>query len=162
MTKDEFLAVGQENPWWLYQREIYTLEPLRVALGQTQLWSDPQWYTDQNKREQLYYAIERLGSTYLTEDLNQAIDEDRRKRWLESLIAQFAPKDTAGGAADGGADSAAPTEATVKSMIDGMSADDVTRLASELGATPQQVQALMADPELAKLVTEEATRLAGG
>jgi hypothetical protein len=38
---------------------------------------------------------------------------------------------------------------------------DVTRLASELGTTPEQVQALMSDLVLAKLVADEAARLTG-
>jgi hypothetical protein len=157
MTRDEFVAVGQENPWWLLQRDLPSqLETLRVSLGQTQGWGDPQWYTDQYKRDQLYTTIERGGSTCLT-DLDQAIDDERRRIWLESLVAQFSPNDTAAGAA-----SSAPTEAAVKSMISSLSSADVTRLASELGATPEQVQALMSDPELAKLATDEAARLTSG
>jgi hypothetical protein len=165
MTREEFLGAEQE-PWWLLQRDLTSdIEVLRVRLGQTQGWVDPLWYTEHDKLEELYRLLDEGGPILLSE-LDQAIDDDRRRRWVESVIEHLRPSGGPHGDSDGvaygGSPLSVPIDQRVQSVLSGLSVEDVATLAAEFNASPQVVGAILRDPEFERSVLEEAARLASG
>ena len=66
------------------------LEERRRSLGQCRGWTDLQWYGDARKLEELYLFLEQTVPVLLR-DLDDAVDVDRRKRWLDELIEKKQP-----------------------------------------------------------------------
>jgi hypothetical protein len=138
MEKEQFVAVDTE-PWWLVQRDVdYRLEDLRQRLGASFGWTDPMWYRERVKFEEVYDFLQQQGSTVFYE-LDQASDDDRRLRWVESVLELRKPAGSAslGSASPGsltadsvGGDSARPVAAA------GKPANEVPRRKSAFGAKP--------------------------
>ena len=93
MQRERFLDLESEG-WWLLERELDpALEERRRSLGQCWGWTDLQWYGDARKLEELYLFLEQTVPVLLR-DLDDAVDVDRRKKWLDELIEK---KQSAGG-----------------------------------------------------------------
>ena len=165
MQREQFLDVESE-PWWLLERELDpALEERRRSLGQCWGWTDLQWYGDARKLEELYLFLEQTGPVLLR-DLDDAVDVDRRKRWLDELIEKKQP---AGGdetqeaaapetpapaaAARVGAAGAAPTK-RVSAFARAQPADQAEPEVGETGASPRVEELEEVEAELARLVDD--------
>jgi hypothetical protein len=84
MDKETFLAADSDTMWLLRPDLSERLEMVRRQIGLSFQWSDPQWYTDKVKLEKFYNFIELKGTQVLLE-FDQATDEERRTRWLDSI-----------------------------------------------------------------------------
>ena len=90
MQREQFLDLESE-PWWLLERELDpALEERRRSLGQCWGWTDVRWYADPRKLEELYLFLEQTVPDLLR-DLDDAVDVDRRKKWLDELIEKKQP-----------------------------------------------------------------------
>ena len=230
MEKEQFVAVDTPT-WWLLERDLdHRMEDLRRELGATFGWTEPTWYTERARLEELYEFIAGRG-TQLFYELDQAIDDHGRQRWLGAVMdskkplesgpapmasaspagngaaptSEVAPRKSAFGPksqpeqaseapaatgaapparksifkaksqpepaapekADGG--QAGPGEAVrgdqpldqvdqqIQTVMAELSTDELDSIASELGLSPEEVEALVREPDFAALVAEEQT-----
>jgi hypothetical protein len=233
MERDQFVAVETES-WWLLERDVdYRIEDLRRDLGASFGWTDPGWYLQRERLEEVYTFILNQPREVL-DQLDQATDDGRRQLWLHTVIQLNPPavpstapslpsppraatatpagprRPTFGSraqAAPTGADArtetptpatpsappprrpafgsraqAAPTgadartetsadadapavegKATVDEQIQramsALPAEELSAMARELGLSPQEVEAMMQEPDFADLVAAEQGRL---
>src|SRR5438309_649255 len=90
MERDRFVgAVGES--WWLVERDVdYRVAEGRNTLGDGFGWTHPEWYTDQQKLDEIYRLMENAHRVLL-DDLDQPMDADRQTRWLTDLHAALRP-----------------------------------------------------------------------
>ena len=116
MTKEEFVA--DPGSWWLLEEyPVHSVDARRKALGASFGWTDLTWYTQERNLTEVY---ELVKDTQLFRELDQATDEEKRTRWLASVIklktpveseqptAAASPPTAAAGTAGSGADSGDP------------------------------------------------------
>jgi hypothetical protein len=233
MEREQFVAV--ETPtWWLLERDVdYRIEELRTNLGASFGWTYPTWYTERAKLDEVYDFIVAQGSE-LFYQLEQAADEERRQRWLGSLVAlkepatappsapapiQSAPTGatpangapprrsafgskpqtvSAAGAADAGSGAGAlpstsapparksifkaksqlrsPTpedtaraipgdeqvgevDAQIQTVMSELSTEELSVMARDLGLSMEEVEAIVRQPDFARLVAEQQAHL---
>jgi hypothetical protein len=90
MEKDQFVAVETE-PWWLLERDVeYRIEESRRRLGASFGWSDPTWYIQREELVEVYDFI-LIQPIVLLGELELAVDDERRLRWLDSLVELKTP-----------------------------------------------------------------------
>jgi hypothetical protein len=90
MERDQFVAVETES-WWLLERDVdYRIEDLRRDLGASFGWTDPGWYLQRERLEEVYTFILTQPREVL-DQLDQAIDDERRQRWLHTVIQLNTP-----------------------------------------------------------------------
>jgi hypothetical protein len=113
MEKDQFVAVETE-PWWLLQRDVdYLIKELRQKLGSSFGWADPAWYLERDKLAEVYeFALTQPRA--VLDELDLATDDERRLRWLGSLVELRTPAERvpAAGASASSSASAKPRAAT--------------------------------------------------
>ena len=74
MEKERFVAAETE-PWWLLERDVdHLIENLRIDLGASFGWTDPTWYHERAKLEEVYDFIQQ-HRTELFYELDQATDD---------------------------------------------------------------------------------------
>jgi hypothetical protein len=91
MDKEQFLAADANSVWFLQPDLNERLETLRRQIGASFGWTDPLWYTDKTKLEELYRFLEPKG-TQVFQELEQATDDDRRTQWLDSVVEMKKPE----------------------------------------------------------------------
>jgi hypothetical protein len=232
MEREQFVAVDAPT-WWLVERDLdYRMEDLRRELGASFGWTDPRWYTERAKLDQLYDFLVGQGNQLFSE-LDQAIDDHGRQRWLGRVMdsksppkpasttmessaptgngaaptngaspkkSAFRSKSEAGPASgEPGAATTAPTNAApgrksifrpksqpappaagdadlggpaadqpapaedrlgevdqqIQTVMSELSADELATIAGDLGLTPEEVEAMIQEPDFAALVAEE-------
>lgn len=94
MDKATFADTDSESKWWLLESDIYdTMVELRRDLSEILGYArDDEWYRERWKVESLYDLLEARDRNLLI-DLDTADDDDRRKVWLEGVLAALAPKE---------------------------------------------------------------------
>ena len=66
MEKEQFVAVDTPT-WWLLERDLdHRMEDLRRELGATFGWTEPTWYTERARLEELYEFIAGRGASCST------------------------------------------------------------------------------------------------
>lgn len=246
MEREQFVATTT-GTWWLLERDVdYRIEGLRTDLGASFGWADPTWYSDTAKLQEVYDFIQSHRSELFYE-LEQATDDERRHRWLGSVLelkrrASSTPaqstrstagtvtptsgqsvrksafgsksqRETQGPVADTGTPQSAPpragqtaasagdqparrspfaskspaetqspaadtstaastAEATpateqvgpideqIKEVMSELSPDDLSAIAADLGLRPEEVEAMVQEPDFARMVAEEQAHLA--
>jgi hypothetical protein len=238
MEREQFVAVDAPT-WWLLERDLdYRMEELRRELGASFGWAEPTWYTERAKLDQLYDFLVGQGGQ-LCYQLDQAIDDHGRQRWLGAVMDSKRPPESAstslesppptpnGAAPSNGAspkksafrsnsqagptatgepvaaatastsvapgrksifksksqpappaagdadsegpgpDQAAPTDEhldrmdqQIQTVMSELSADELATIASDLGLTPEEVEAMIQEPDFAALVAEEQVQSA--
>jgi hypothetical protein len=229
MEKERFVA-ADTGTWWLLERDVdHLIENLRIDLGASFGWTDPTWYHERAKLEEVYDFIQQHRSE-LFHELDQATDDEKRQRWLGSVVELKRPADSASGeparsaaatatpktsaqparrsafasksqpetqtpAADTGtaAQTAASTSAQparrsafasksqpetqtpaadtgtaaqaeeqvgqiaeqIKEVMSDLSPDDLSAIATDLGLSPEEVEAMVQEPDFARMVAEE-------
>ena len=87
MTKEEFVA--DPGSWWLLEEyPVHSVDARRKALGASFGWTDLTWYTQERNLTEVY---ELVKETQLFRELDQATDEEKRTRWLASVIKLKTP-----------------------------------------------------------------------
>lgn len=111
MEKDAFC----EGEWWLTAQDGGPeVVEARHAIAEHQGWDPDSWFSDKSNLEELYELIESSAADLLTE-LEEAVDENSQKAWLDKVVETVQPAgEGAPGAAGGAAakkEAAAPGQA---------------------------------------------------
>jgi hypothetical protein len=91
MEKDQFVAVDTQG-WWLLQPDLEpSLEERRRALGECWNWTEPRWYAEHLKLEEVFQFLE-VNRADLLRELDEVNDDlYRQQKWLDDLIKAKKP-----------------------------------------------------------------------
>ncbi|HWE56690.1 MAG TPA: hypothetical protein VG435_14350 [Acidimicrobiales bacterium] len=124
MERDLFVdAEGQG--WWLLEDDLDDqLDGQRHELGTSFGWTDLAWYKQRTNLETLYTFLSTEQDALLR-SLDEAIDDDKRRSWLDELLSVRAPEDDGAEAEPAGAEAEAPSEPATTEEA-GLEAEDQT------------------------------------
>jgi hypothetical protein len=86
MERQQFVG-SETDTWWMWDSTVdQRVDELRRKVGSSLGALDASWYVDQTKRDELYSVIAQRAFS-LFDELDLGSDDDKRVRWLESVVA---------------------------------------------------------------------------
>ena len=114
MDKDQFLGASGETWWLLAPDADYRIAECRDQLGAVLGWTYKEWYSEQNKLEELFQKLQNDASALLAE-LDYRTDVDQYVGWVSEVIGKLRPPEPPAGPDAGTAESAPEPVAAKKS-----------------------------------------------